>query len=56
MPGTQIHRDVVVERTATRGLYCAKIQVDMSGDWNMKISYDGPDGKRETTFPVPAES
>src|SRR6266436_4738793 len=55
MPGSQIHRDVVVERTATRGLYRGKIQVDMSGDWNMKISYDGPHGKGETTFTVPAE-
>jgi hypothetical protein len=55
MPGSQIHRDVVVERTATRGLYRAKIQIDTSGDWNMKISYDGPRGKGETTFPVPAE-
>ena len=54
MPGTQIHRDVVVERTATRGLYRAKIQVE-PGDWNMKISYDGPHGKGETTLPVPAE-
>ena len=51
MPGTQIHRDVVVERTATRGLYRAKIQIDTSGDWNMKISYDGPYGKGETAFP-----
>jgi hypothetical protein len=55
MPGTQVHRDVVVERTATRGLDRAKIQMDMSGDWNMKISYDGPQGKGETTFAVPAE-
>jgi tetratricopeptide (TPR) repeat protein len=55
MPGTQIHRDVVVERTATRGLYRAKIQIDTSADWNMKISYDGPHGKGETTFAVPAE-
>jgi hypothetical protein len=55
MPGTQIHRDVVVERTATRGLYRAKIQVDTSGDWNTKISYDGPHGKGETTFAVPVE-
>jgi tetratricopeptide (TPR) repeat protein len=54
MPGKQIHRDVVVERTATRGLYRAKIQVE-SGDWNMKISYDGPHGKGETTFPVLAQ-
>ena len=54
MPGKQIHRDVVVERTATRGLYRAKIQVE-PGDWNMKISYDGPHGKGETTLPVPAE-
>ena len=55
IPGSQIHREVVVERTAIRGLYRAKIQLDMSGDWNMKISYDGPHGKGETTFPVPAE-
>jgi len=54
IPGKQIHRDVVVERTATRGLYGAKIQIE-PGDWNMKISYDSPDGKEETTFPVPAE-
>ena len=55
MPGSQLHRDVVVERPATRGLYRGKIQIDTSGDWNMKISYDGPRGKGETTFPVPAE-
>jgi len=55
MPDTQVHRDVVVERTATRGLYRAKIQVDTPGDWNMKISYDGPHGKGETTLSVPAE-
>jgi hypothetical protein len=54
-PGSQNHQDVVVERTATRGLYHAKIQIDTSGDWNMKISYDGPRGKGETTFPVSAE-
>ena len=55
MAGRHIHRDVVVERTATRGLYRAKIQVDTSGDWNTKISYDGPHGKGETTFAVPVE-
>jgi hypothetical protein len=55
MPGSQIHREMVVGRTGTRGLYRAKIQIDASGDWNMKISYDGPRGKGETTFPVPAE-
>ena len=55
MPGSQIQRNVVVERTATPGLYRAKIQIDTSGDWKMKISYDGPHGNGETTFPVPAE-
>ena len=55
MPGTQNPRDVVVERTGTRGLYRAKIQIDTSADWNMKISYEGPHGKVETTFAVPAE-
>jgi len=55
MPGSQIQRNVVVERTATRGLYRAKIQIDKSGDWNMIISYDGPRGRGEATVPVPAE-
>ncbi len=55
MPSTQIQRNVVVERTATPGLYRAKIQIDTSGDWNMIISYDGPHEKGEATFPVPAE-
>jgi hypothetical protein len=55
MPGRQMHQEVVGERTATRGLYRAKIQVDLSGDWNIKISYDGSHGKGETTFSVPAE-
>lgn len=55
MPDSKIDRDVMVERTATRGLYRGKIQIDTSGDWNMKVSYDGPRGKGETTFPVPAE-
>src|SRR6476619_5544420 len=47
MPGSQIQRNVVVERTATPGLYRAKIQIDTSGDWNRKISYDGPYGQGE---------
>ena len=55
VPGTQVHRDVVVERTATRGLYRAKIQVDKFSDWNMKISYDGSHGKGETTLAAPTE-
>src|SRR5438552_7691366 len=31
MPGSQIQRDVMVERTATGGLYRGKIQIDTSG-------------------------
>jgi len=30
----------------------AKIKIDMSGDWNAKISFDGPQGQGQQTFPV----
>ena len=52
MPGMQMHSGGTIERTNTPGRYRAKIKIDMFGDWNAKISFDGPQGQGQQTFPV----
>jgi len=50
MPGMQMHEGATVQRTGTAGQYRAKIKVGMAGDWNAKLSYEGPHGHGETTI------
>jgi len=52
MPGMQMHSVGTIERTNTSGRYRAKIKIDMSGDWNAKISFDVPHGEGQQSFPV----
>src|SRR5205814_6699519 len=54
MAGMQMHGGATIEPTNTAGRYRAKIKIDMSGDWNTKISFDGPLGKGETSFSLTA--
>ena len=55
MPGMQMHSGGTIERTNTPGHYRAKIKIDMAGDWNAKISFDGPHGQGEHSFSVTAK-
>jgi AcrB/AcrD/AcrF family/YtkA-like len=50
MPGMQMHEGATVQHTGTAGQYRAKIKAGMAGDWNAKLSYDGPHGHGETTI------
>jgi hypothetical protein len=50
MPGMQMQGGGAAQRTVTPGQYRAKVKADMAGDWNAKISYDGPRGKGEQSF------
>src|SRR5206468_5119052 len=50
MPGMVMHSGSTIERTNTPGRYRAQIKIDMSGDWNAKISFDGPHEKGQTSF------
>src|SRR5437762_2456173 len=52
--GMLMHGGATIEPTNTAGRYRAKIKIDMSGDWNTKISFDGPLGKGETSFSLTA--
>jgi hypothetical protein len=55
MPGMQMHAGSTIERTNTPGRYRAKIKIDMSGDWNAKISFQGPRGHGQQSFSVTAK-
>jgi hypothetical protein len=52
MPGMVTRGGGPAQKTGTAGQYRAKIKTDMSGDWNARVSYDGPRRKGETNFSV----
>jgi hypothetical protein len=51
MPGMMMHGGGPAQKTETTGQYRAKVKADMSGDWNAKISFDGPEGQGQQAFP-----
>jgi hypothetical protein len=52
MPGMAMHGGGPAQRTRTTGQYSAKVKADMAGDWNARVSYQGPKGNGQATFPV----
>ena len=41
--------------TATPGVYSGKAQIEVAGEWQVKITYDGPKGRGQAMFPVTAQ-
>lgn len=41
--------------TATPGVYSGKAQIQVAGEWQAKITYDGPKGRGQAAFPVTAQ-
>jgi len=41
--------------TATPGVYRASVDLDMAGEWQAQISYEGPAGKGKANLPVTAQ-
>jgi Cu(I)/Ag(I) efflux system membrane protein CusA/SilA len=52
MPGMTMRSAAKVERMNKPGHYRATLKPDMPGDWTAKLSFAGPRGKDETSFPV----
>ncbi|HEX6717068.1 MAG TPA: FixH family protein [Pyrinomonadaceae bacterium] len=38
--------------TATPGVYHGKAQIELAGEWQTKITYEGPAGRGQATFPI----
>ena len=41
--------------TATPGVYSGKAQIETAGEWQTKITYEGPAGRGQASFPVTAQ-
>jgi hypothetical protein len=41
--------------TDTPGVYRAKANIEMGGEWQAQVSYEGPAGKGQTSFSVTAQ-
>ena len=41
--------------TETPGVYSGKANIEMAGEWQAQVSYEGPAGKGQTSFPVTAQ-
>lgn len=45
----------ILTTTGTPGVYKGKIDVEMAGEWQSQIAYEGPAGKGKTSFSVTAQ-
>jgi len=52
MPGVVMHGGGLAQKTGTAGQYRAEVRADMAGDWNASVSYQGPEGNEQATFPI----
>jgi hypothetical protein len=41
--------------TNTPGVYRAKVKIEVAGEWQTQVTYDGPAGRGQTSFPVTAQ-
>ena len=41
--------------TGTPGVYRGTAKIEMAGEWQARITYDGPKGRGQATFPVTAQ-
>src|SRR5882757_8238455 len=55
MPGMVARGGGPAQKAGTSGQYHTEVRADMAGDWNGRISYDGPRGKGEQSFSVSAK-
>jgi hypothetical protein len=52
MPGMVMNSGGDVTKTSTPGVYHAKLQPQMGGDWVVKLSWQGPAGEGQVEIPV----
>jgi hypothetical protein len=52
MPGMVMNAGSDVTKTSTPGVYRAKLQPQMGGDWVLKLSWQGPAGEGQAEIPV----
>lgn len=46
---------VTLTTTSTPGVYSATADIEMSGEWQAQVKYEGPAGKGNATLPITAQ-
>ena len=44
-----------LKTTGTPGVYSGKVEIEMAGEWQAQITYEGPAGKGSFTLPINAK-
>ncbi|MEO8649833.1 MAG: FixH family protein [Acidobacteriota bacterium] len=50
----QMNNAATFSTTAVPGVYKGKVNIEMKGEWQAQISYEGDKGNGKTTFPITA--
>jgi len=51
----QMNDHAALTTTDTPGIYRAKAEIEVAGEWQAQISFEGPAGKGQTSFSVTAQ-
>ena len=51
----QMNDHATLTTTDTPGIYRAKAEIEVAGEWQAQISFEGPAGKGQTSFSVTAQ-
>jgi hypothetical protein len=51
----QMNDHATLTTTDTAGIYRAKAEIGMAGEWQAQVSFEGPAGKGQTSFSVTAQ-
>ena len=51
----EMNNQTAFTTTATPGVYNGKAQIEVGGEWQVRISYEGPVGRGQANFPITAQ-
>ena len=52
---TEMNDAATITSTTTPGVYKGDVNLQMAGEWQVQIAYEGAAGKGKTSFPITAQ-
>jgi hypothetical protein len=52
---SEMNNAATLTTTGTPGVYSGKVNLDMAGEWQAQITYEGPAGKGKVSLPISAQ-
>jgi hypothetical protein len=51
----EMNNAAALTTTETPGVYSGKAEIEVAGEWQVRITYEGPKGRGQTSFPITAQ-